>query len=133
MFCLGCGSDLTGRQSDRRNIVSIDVITSLWKKLISDASGAGDSPFSPDTMLTKHQCMCRSCFSAYRRYNDLKNEITDNIKHVLESLPQFEIPSKKCRSHPDTPANPPMASSLHSSGSPDVGVCCTISVLRFAW
>ena len=59
--------------------------------------------------------------------------LSDNIKHVLESLPQFEIPSKKCRSHPDTPANPPMASSLHSSGSPDVGVCCTISVLRFAW
>lgn len=38
MFCLGCGSDLTNKQADRRNIASNNVVVDLWKDFIIDAS-----------------------------------------------------------------------------------------------
>lgn len=131
MFCLGCGSDLTNKQADRRNIASNNVVVDLWKDFIIDASDE-ESDFSPDSMLTENQCMCRSCFSAYTRYNDMQKRIKDNIMHVLETLPQFA--RKKQRSDSSvtdavpSSSTPLMASSLTSAASPDVGVCYTFPV-----
>ena len=38
MFCLGCGDDLSGKESDRRNLKSSQDVLLLWKAFVDRLS-----------------------------------------------------------------------------------------------
>ena len=79
-LCVGCGSDLTDRTSDRRSLQSNEAVLSTWKAIIIEVCGDRDYDCSAGIRNAK---MCRKCFSAFQRYQSLRDSIKENAKNFL--------------------------------------------------
>ena len=79
-LCVGCGSDLTDRTSDRRSWQSNEAVLNTWKAIITEVCGDRDYDCSAGIRNGK---MCRKCFSAYQRYQSLRDSIKENAENFL--------------------------------------------------
>ena len=89
MYCLGCGTDLTNQQANRRVVSSHSDIVDLWKTVVSEWD---DQYTSAEDIVQEQPYMCRGCFSAYSRFIAMKTKITTNI---AEAMRCFSIVSSK--------------------------------------
>ena len=65
MYCLGCGTDLTNQQANRRVVSSHSDIVDLWKTVVSEWD---EQYTSAEDIMQEQPYMCRGCFSAYSRF-----------------------------------------------------------------
>ena len=80
MYCLGCGTDLTNQQANRRVISSLSDIVDLWKTVVSEWD---EEYTSAEDIVQEQPYMCRGCFSAYSRFIAMKIKITTNIAEAM--------------------------------------------------
>ena len=64
MFCLGCGDDLSGKESDRRNFKSSQDVFLLWKAFV-DRLSVDSLSINIDSY---GEMMCRKCYYVYKRF-----------------------------------------------------------------
>ena len=65
MYCLGCGTNLTNQQANRRVVSSHSDIVDLWKTVVSEWD---EQYTSAEDIVQEQPYMCRGCFSAYSRF-----------------------------------------------------------------
>ena len=81
MYCLGCGTDLTNQQANRRVVSSHSDIVDLWKTVVSEWDEQYTS--ADEDIVQEQPYMCRGCFSAYSRFIAMKTKITTNIAEAM--------------------------------------------------
>ena len=130
VYCVGCGSDLTSRSTDRRSLQSSasEHVATVWKALLEhmvDQEGS-DTDIDVDEIVSGGR-MCRKCFTAYERYHTLEKSLLSNLKKTLGLLPStLSSSTKRLRVESRRPAISEQASSS-TSVSPDV----TVNYLHF--
>ena len=130
VYCVGCGSDLTSRSTDRRSLQSSasEHVATVWKALLEhmvDQEGS-DTDIDVDEIVSGGR-MCRKCFTAYERYQTLEKSLLSNLKKALGLLPStLSSSTKRLRVESRRPAISEQASSS-TSASPDV----TVNYLHF--
>ena len=125
VYCVGCGSDLTSRSTDRRSLKSSasEHVATVWKALLEhmvDQEGS-DTDIDVDEIVSGGR-MCRKCFTAYERYQTLEKSLLSNLKKALGLLPStLSSSTKRLRVESRRPAISEQASSS-TSAPPDVMV-----------
>lgn len=107
MLCFGCGSDLSGRPTDRRRLASPSStkVVLQWKQLVLQDNGYCESEL--DHLITgdgtpeQSGKMCRKCFAAYERLADLTTTLRNNLYKFLDDAstpaPSLAAPAKRAR------------------------------------
>ena len=92
VHCVGCGSNVTYKSSDRRSLQSANsqVIT-LWKALLDHVLNQEELQVDLDvdelhSNVLQSGKMCRKCFSAFDRFTTLHNSLIDNMKKAIEII-----------------------------------------------
>ena len=98
MLCLGCGTDLTSKVTDRRaldnpdNSDAADVVK-VWKSFVlDDAVGVDvDAVGAIFNGSDKRRVpkMCRKCFLAYKKYSNSHDVLQDNLQKAVAALDLF--------------------------------------------
>ena len=115
-LCVGCGSDLTDRTSDR-SLQSNEAVLSTWKDIIIEVCGDRYYDCSAGIRNAK---FCRKCFSAFQRYQFLHDSIKENAEKFLgASLTTNPKRVKLSASSSSVATTAPLST---SSVSPDVAV-----------
>ncbi len=110
VFCLGCGDDLTGRSTDRRDLRNGDeLVLKYWTDLfIERVAKSVVIDHSSESMILKkvlkNNRICRRCYSSFQRLCKLQDSISKNFDEAVEVLDLL------------TEVN-----SMHSSSSSSVG------------
>ena len=122
MFCLGCGVDLTGKESDRRNLRGSEDIILLWKAFIEHVA-VNSADIDVDHLLAGGGLMC---FYAYKKYIGLQESLEDNLGKSLEVISAACVKRPRisaCAGHSRKQVPVILTgSSSQSSTSPDVAV-----------
>ena len=143
VFCVGCGSDLTNKSTDRRNLRSAvaEHVATIWKELLEQIVDEEESNvdidaskiISGDKEPARGGRMCRKCFKAYEHYHALHKSLVSNLKKALDVLVSTTLSSSAKRSRLESVESKPRAStstcmlpvqqvSSSTSASPDVAV-----------
>ena len=139
VLCVGCGTDVTEKTADRRNLVSdcsnVNEVAALWKDIVSSKVSEETAELELDSGeliadAVRNHRMCRRCFTNYTRLLKLKKTIYENLDDALEAL----IPASTVllaarrqrsagRSPPPKRSNaPPLVTGSSSGVSPTVSV-----------
>ena len=94
IYCVGCGSDITNRPADRRDldnpryqqVVQVFAFLEGRGHLVEDV----DNNVSGGGRQTSYK-MCRKCFSSYERYSKLHNTIQENLRRTTKVLQIFPL------------------------------------------
>ena len=130
VYCVGCGSDLTSRSTDRISLQSSasEHVATAWKALLErivDQEGS-DTDIDLDEIVSGGR-MCIKCFTEYERYQTLEKSLLSNLKKALGVLPStLSSSTKRLRVESRKPAISALASSS-TFASPDV----TVNYLHF--
>ena len=138
VYCVGCGSDLTSKSTERRSLQNSasEHVATVWRALhqhIVDQEEP-DTDIDADMIVSgggdpaQSGRMCRKCFAAYERYQALQKSLLSNLKKALGVIPStFCSRTKRIRvdtSRPiiSPPVRPLQQTSSSTSASPDVAV-----------
>ena len=124
MFCLGCGDDLRGKESDRRNIHGSQDVILLWKMFINCVAVDSTICLLTDS---KGGLMCRKCHYAYKIYLSFQDgSLCKSLEHITSA--SCSTQAKRLRISTSEPVVLGSYSS-RSSGSPDVAVSFIHSIM----
>ena len=134
IYCIGCGSDLTSKPTDRRSLQSSasNHVATIWKGLHKQIVDRQEfvTDTDSDTIISgggdpeQGGKMCRKCFTAYERYKALQESLLSKLKRALDVHPS-RLSTKRPRldeAERSTPLPPLQLGSSSSSASPDVTV-----------
>ena len=125
ILCVGCGDDITKKASNRRSLVGDKSakVLNVWRAFLETQEGEEIEMEDIINFIAIHDSkMCRSCYSAFERYDKLHDTIQANLIKAsagLMYIPSPELSQSPVRKRPRTLFGPPKG---QSSGSPDVQV-----------
>ena len=127
VYCLGCGSDITNRPTDRRSLqsASSEHVVPVWKAFLEIVLDGEEShaDLDADTLISgggdpsKFGRMCRKCFNAYDKFQNLQTMLHCNLKKVIEVISPAAGGKKRPRLDIATPSQKPKLQPLLTSTS----------------
>ena len=87
LVCLGCGDDIEHRKGDRRSLNSSSAgpVRILWLAFMGNQPNRHQA-MSAEEALESGGLMCRKCFAAYERHNNLSKALQTSLSAAIKAI-----------------------------------------------